>query len=166
MVKYFVESHDFKIIDCPGNICQIKFCSTEGKAFEKARRKLYIIQSEIEVLYIGESNCSIKTRFQRACSSHNYFRKNKKARGGYKGYKWLNKKDNILRDLNVTVAVFNSSFDADKKRAYLEAVEGELVYLIRNNLKYWPKFQNEIHFRNMEGANEIASEIFKKMHLK
>jgi hypothetical protein len=161
---YNFEIYDLQIIDFKDKTCRIKLkIIQEKQALVKDRRKLYIIQNGQEVLYIGEANCSIKVRFQRACSSYNYFIKNKKARGGYKGYKWLDKKSNPARNLRVSVAVFNSTFDSDIKRSFIEAVEGELVYLIRNKLKYWPKFQNEIHFKNEDGAKEIAEEIYKKI---
>ena len=163
MGKYIFENHELNIIDSPNKICRICIDLVEGEAFKKERRKLYIIQSETGILYVGEANCSIKVRFQRACYSYNYYTKNNKARGGYKGYKWLNKKENPTRNLRVFVAIFNSTFDSDKKRAFVEAVEGELVYLIRNRLKYWPKFQNEIHFKNEDGAKEMAEEIFTKI---
>lgn len=163
MNRYIFENYELRIIDGSNKQCRIRIDSAEGEAFKNERRKLYIIQSKTEILYIGEANCSIKIRFQRGCSSFNYYTKNQVARGGYKGYKWLDKKNNCARNLKVSVAVFNSTFDSDKKRSFIEAIEGELVYLIRKNLKYWPRFQNEIHFNNEEGAKEIAEEIFKKI---
>jgi hypothetical protein len=126
---------------------------------------LYIVYLDEEVLYVDEAHTSIKTRFQRGCNAFNYYKKNNDiARGGYKAYKWLNKIDNSERSLNVMVATF--SFDFDNRRDYIEAIEGELVYLIRNKFGYWTKFQNEIHFSNCVGAKEIAESILGKVFKK
>lgn len=59
----------------------------------------------------------------------------------------------------MSVATFSENYDI--KRDVIEAIEGELVYLIRNKFGYWPKFQNEIHFSNCDGAKEIAMEILR-----
>lgn len=163
MSKYVFEKYDFKIIDKSDKTCRIEFHLSNGEAFKEERRKLYIIKSKTEILYVGEANCSIKTRFQRGCTSFNYYVKNNEARGGYKGYKWLDYQKNQERSLSLSVAVFNETFDSDNKRHFIEAIEGELVFLIRKELSYWPKFQNEIHFSNENEAKEIAVEIFEKL---
>jgi hypothetical protein len=163
-MKYTFEKYDLKLIDIENNSCKMALSPNTGDALLKERRKIYIINCENECLYIGEANTSIKTRFQRSCTSFNYFIKNKKTRNGYKGYKWLNKENNQTRNLTVIVAIFNDEYDA--KRDLIEAIEGELVYLIRQKTGFWPKFQNEIHFSNYEGANEIANELFAKIKIK
>jgi len=158
--NYILESYKFEIIDSKDRSCKIKFEENEGLAFNKEKRKLYVIHNKNLVLYVGEANCSIKVRFGRALGSYNHFAKTNKARGGYKGYKWLNKALNIKRSLTVTIAIFNTAYDANDKRSLIEAIEGEFVFLVRQELGYWPKFQNEIHFNNENGAKEIASKIF------
>lgn len=139
--------------------------NSENRALEKNRRKIYIISSSQEVLYIGEAVTSMQTRFKRGCTSYNYFIKNKKARNGYRGYKWLNNKENLERKLIVNVAIFESEYNAAEKRNIIEAIEAELVHLTRSQLGYWPKFQNEIHFQNDEDAKETAAAIFKEISL-
>ena len=161
--KYIFESHRFEIIDCKDNTCKIKFNEETGEAFKKDRRKIYIIQNAQSILYVGEANCSIKERFRRSCNSFNHYARTEKARGGYKGYKWLNNALNSKRSLMVSIAIFNPLFDDDGKRSFIEAIEGELVFLIRNEFGYWPKFQNEIHFQNEAGAKEIALKIFNEI---
>jgi len=156
-MDYIFENYNLNLLDCDENTCKIQLHPKQGQALLKERRKLYILHFNNEILYVGEANNSIKTRFQRGCNSFNYYIKKGFARNGYKGYKWLNK-ENLYRNLLVTVVIFNDRYDNDRK--FIEAVEGELVYLTRNKLKYWPKFQNEIHFSNYEGAKEIAEEIF------
>lgn len=156
-MKYIFEKYNLSLLDYDDNSSKTQLYPKHGKALLKERRKLYIIHYNNEILYIGEAHNSIKTRFQRGCASFNFFNKNGKARGGYKGYKWLNRENNFYRNLFVSVAIFNNQYDDN--RSFIEAIEGELVYLTRNKFNYWPKFQNEIHFSNCDGAKEIAEEI-------
>lgn len=160
-MEYIIEKYVLKLIDFEDNTCKTELSPQKGQAFLRERRKLYLVYHESEVLYIGETHTSIKTRFQRGCTAFNYFINKKKARGGYKGYKWLNKEENPMRNLKVAVATFNKNYDPDDKRAFIEAIEGELVYLIRNQYGYWPKFQNEIHFSNCEGPKDNAKDILE-----
>lgn len=161
--RFHIENIEFEIIDCDDSKCRIKFDINEGAAFSKERRKIYIIHDNEEVLYVGEANCSIKERFQRSLVSFNHFVTKGVARGGYKGYKWLNKTINLTRRLTATVVVFGAQFDDADKRGYIEAIEGELVFLVRKELGYWPKFQNEIHFQNQDMAGVIALTIFEEL---
>jgi hypothetical protein len=158
-----IEKYNLLIIDKNDSTCSVKLVPKVGNALIKERRKLYIISNKTEVLYVGEANTSILKRFQRGCSSFNHYIKNGKARGGYKGYKWLNKVNNYERSLKVTVATFRE--DYDDRRDFIEAIEGELVYLIRNRFGYWPRFQNEIHFSNCEESKEIALNLLEKLFL-
>jgi hypothetical protein len=160
-MEYTIEKYDLKLIDNEDNTCKVTLLPNNGAALIKERRKLYIIHFENVFLYVGEANTSIKTRFQRGCTSFNYFIRNEKARNGYKGYKWLDKVNNLKRDLTVSVITFNEEYDT--RRDYIEAIEGELVYSIRKKSGAWPKFQNEIHFSNCDGAKEIAASILEKV---
>ena len=47
--------------------------------------------------------------------------------------------------------------------SFVESVEAELVYLVRNKTGKWPKNQNEIHFNNfeIEKAKQVAEKIYK-----
>lgn len=161
-MPYTFETFELRIIDAIDNSCKTELSPKNGAALLKESRKLYIVYHGKEMLYVGEANTSIKTRFQRGCNAFNYYKRNNdNARNGYKGYKWLNKELNNHRDLTVSVITFSQKYD--DKREFIEAIEGELVYLIRNKHGYWPKFQNEIHFSNCEGAREIAEKIFEKI---
>lgn len=157
-MNYTIEKYRLELVDTEMNSCKIVISPEKGLAFLNERRKLYIVYQNNEMLYVGEANTSIKTRFQRGCTAFNYFIKNGKARDGYKGYKWLDKKENSQRNLDVSVVTFTQEYD--NNREMIEAIEGELVYLIRNKLGYWPKFQNEIHFSNCNEARVIANDIF------
>ena len=163
MMRYnelIFETYQLKITDNDNLSCSIKLEPTAGVALLKAKRKLYIVYHGNEILYVGEAHTSIKTRFQRGCTAFNHYTIIGKARGGYKGYKWLDKIDNPQRNLTVSVVTFPEEYNSN--REFIEAIEGELVYLVRNKLGYWPKFQNEIHFSNYDGAKEIAGVILDK----
>lgn len=131
-----------------------------AESLKSERRKIYIVKDDERFLYVGEADTSIKKRFQRSFTSYRFFVKNKKARGGYKGYKWIShyaeKKDHLL---TIYVTIFDKVHDAN--RQFVEAVEGELVFLIRDSTGIWPEFQNEIHFSNNGMAKDIAKQIFE-----
>jgi hypothetical protein len=160
-MEVLFETFNLNITDNDDLTCSIKLEPNKGEALLKERRKLYVVYYGNEILYVGEANTSIKKRFQRSCSSYNHYITKGKARGGYKGYKWLNKKDNAQRSLKLAVVTFSAEYD--DKRDFIEAIEGELVYLIRNKYSYWPMFQHEIHFSNCDGAIEIAEGILGKV---
>ncbi|HEX7413077.1 MAG TPA: hypothetical protein VF411_03445, partial [Bacteroidia bacterium] len=116
----------------------------------------HLITKEREYLYIGEADTSIKIRFQRGFCSYRYYKKNNKTRrDGYKGYKWI-EADFKNKKLNVFVATFPFITKTEDKsdRNLLEAVEGELVFLVREKTNKWPLYQNEIHFWNEEDKHK------------
>lgn len=157
------EHYQLTLLDHPNKTVSVRLNEKNGTALKKERRKLYVIYYEKEILYVGEANSSLMTRFQRSCTSFNYHVINGNSRNGYKGYKWLNA-INRQRNLRVLTLIFDETKDND--REFVEAVEGELVFLIRKELNYWPKFQHEIHFRNRPGAFEVAKLIFRKLPTK
>ncbi|UOX32947.1 hypothetical protein LXD69_12975 [Flavobacterium sediminilitoris] len=161
-MEYIIEKYNLKLIDAENNSCKTEIFPHEGLAFLNERRKLYVVYHASEIFYVGEAHTSIKTRFQRGYNAYNYYKRNNDtARNGYKGYKWLNKEHNSHRTLAVSVVTFPEEYDCN--REMIEAIEGELVYLIRNKFGYWPNFQNEIHFSNCEGALEIAEDILNEI---
>ena len=140
----------------------LEWVSGPKKAMEQINRKLYVIKQGERFLYVGEANCPIVTRLRRGFNSYRYFVKNGKGRGGYQGYKWIKLSDSeVPPEINVYVLVFEEKHD--KFRGFVEAVEGELVYLIRRETLQWPEFQNEIHFNNEKGSGQIAEEVFAKL---
>ena len=157
-ISFITEKYRLKIKD--NEKCTIELLPEEDlkvDALKQERRKLYIVHNGNEILYVGEANTSIKTRFQRSLRSHNYFVVNQK-RQGY-AYKWLDIV-NKARELTVTVIIFDDNLDDN--RSFVEAIEGDLVFIIRKEFGYWPKFQNEIHFSNEKDAEHIAITIFEK----
>lgn len=163
MENLIFENYEFEI-QSEGNNCSIQFENKEGFAFNKERRKIYIVCNGQDILYIGEANSSLKRRFKNGCDSYNLHIKGQ-TRGGYKGYKWLNPKNNPHRKLGVYVIIFDEEFDPKEKRPFIEAIEGELVYEVRKKTGKWPKFQNEIHFSNFENTYQIAQNILVRFLL-
>ncbi|MDO8578754.1 MAG: hypothetical protein Q7R50_06200 [Dehalococcoidales bacterium] len=49
-------------------------------------------------------------------------------------------------------------------KSSVEAIEGELVYYIREKTGKWPKYQMEIHFHSdvTEGESQIARSILSQ----
>lgn len=160
-MAYNHQSIPFQINYSESGTCTIQFAENEGIAFQKERRKIYLVANGTEILYVGEAHTSIKERFRRSCTSFNYHIRNNRevARGGYKGYKWLDPENNSNRNLAVHVFVFDESYDTN--RDFIEAIEGEIVYLVRKNTNNWPEYQNEIHFHNELGAAGIAEKILR-----
>lgn len=166
MIDYKFEKYKLNIEDKEENTSFVKLELLEGNGIaltDEERRKVYIVHSDKEVLYVGEAHTSMKTRMQRGYTAFNYLQKNNKRRNGYGGYKWLDRKENTERNLILSVAMFGEEYDGDEKRKIIEAIEGELVYLVREEKGMWPKFQNEIHFRNIDEAKETAVSILAQV---
>jgi len=121
-----------------------------GKAFKKDRGKIYIISKGKKVVYVGETKRSIIKRLndsRNAIYRHQFFTDRNKD-----------------TELIVSIAVFAEEYN-DSHKEILEAIEGEIVYLIRNNSGSWPMFQNEIHFHNTPGAEKLAKYILANLNL-
>ena len=73
-----------------------------------------------------------------------------KGEHGYYGYKW---KD--LQEVELLVWNFPGS-----TQDYVESIEAELVYIIREKTGNWPKYQMEIHFH---GATEEERKVAKSI---
>jgi len=126
--------------------------------------KIYIVKQGNNFLYVGMAKQSIRTRFY---GSFRAFSKKKKngvtEYGGYSGYKWLEKYQNTGKHLDLIVfPIINKTIQDDIINA--EAIEAEIVFLIRNNPPYkWPLSQHEIHFHNLKGAKETALKIYNEI---
>lgn len=141
--------------------------SGEKLALNEEYRKLYIVSSKTHYLYVGDANTSINKRFQRGFAAYRSFVSHGKGRNGYKGYKWIEPGEKT-GSLEVIVVIFKSE---PLSRNFVEAIEGEIVYLIRKKTGEWPIYQNEIHFwqeneRNETlGSKKLAAEIYNELIL-
>lgn len=133
---------------------------TETTGLQDERRKLYVILSGKEIWYVGEAHSSMQVRVQRGFSAYRHLKKHKSKRGGYGGYKWIEEFAK-KKSARVHVFVFDKKYDDD--RTAIEAIEGELVFLIRQRTGAWPRYQNEIHFTNSAAAKKIAAGIYSEI---
>lgn len=121
--------------------------------------KIYVLKKGEDVLYIGFTQQSIGARLSGGMYASGSY--------GYHGYKWKQDYDEV--DLLVFVGdeTFNGIPDHDAQiRLKYEAIEAELVYLIREQTKRWPEYQNEIHFNNihLNDAKEVAKGIYAALN--
>lgn len=89
--------------------------------------KLYVVKQGKVIYYVGITSQDIRKRLRYGFSAQ--------GKHGYHGYKW--------KDLD-TAELLVWSFPG--KTTDVEAIEAELVYLIRERTGKWPKYQMEIHF--------------------
>jgi hypothetical protein len=104
--------------------------------------KLYIIHHNNHIYYVGYAGQPITARLR--------YGLNPRSTKGYAGYKWKHQEE-----VSITIFTFSSIniviTDSDR-RLFVEAVEAEVVYGIRNRTGRWPEYQNEIHFNNNNTA--------------
>jgi len=92
-------------------------------------QKIYIVKDSKDICYVGTTSQPMSSRLRTGFIDNGHY--------GYHGYKWKDK----LKRAELLVWAFPSV-----SRDSIEAIEGELVYLIRNRTGRWPKHQMEIHF--------------------
>ena len=129
--------------------------ANNGKCF-----KIYIVKNGNRFLYVGMAKQSIRSRF--AGSFRAFLKKQENGvseYSGYSGYKWIDEFQKSKEELDLIVVPFNDKISENDK-SFIEAIEAEIVYLIRNKTNQWPIKQHEIHFHNIQGTKEIAEEIF------
>lgn len=111
--------------------------------------KLYVVKNNREIYYVGITIQDIRKRLRGGFYA--------KGEHGYYGYKWKNEE---------TVEMLIWCFP-DFVKEQVEAIEGELVYLIRNRTGNWPAYQMEIHFHpdatdeEQQIAESILTECLK-----
>lgn len=105
--------------------------------------KIYLAKYKDDIVYVGITTQSITNRLRGgfiATSKH-----------GYHGYKWKN-----LNEIDLAIFFFENPIEK------IEAIEAEIVYLIRSETGFWPKYQTEIHFHNAtKKEKEIARAIYE-----
>ena len=92
-------------------------------------QKLYVVKDCKDICYVGITSQPMSSRLRTGFIDNGHY--------GYHGYKW---KDKITE---AELLIWNFP---DQTSAYVEAIEAELVYYIREKTGNWPKYQMEIHF--------------------
>lgn len=113
--------------------------------------KIYLLKKDGEILYVGITKMPLSSRFRYGLTAL--------GKNGYYGYAWkaLAPRKGQSGPIDLFVYVYNS-----KERT--EAIEAEVVYLIRNKTGRWPRYQTEIHFHQADDAEkEIAQGIYKQV---
>ena len=109
-------------------------------------QKLYVVKDGTDICYVGITSRPISSRLRDGFVDNGHY--------GYHGYKWKDK----LKQAELLIWSF-----PDKEQGFVEAIEGELVYLIRNQTGKWPKYQMEIHFHQASELQiQIARSIFNE----
>jgi len=104
-------------------------------------QKLYVIRDDKNICYVGITSQPISSRLRVGFIDDGHY--------GYHGYKW---KDKLKQAELLVWALPNRARDS------VEAIEGELVYYIREKTGNWPKYQMEIHFHK---ASETQKQVAK-----
>ena len=97
--------------------------------------KLYIISSENTPIYVGQTIRRIRRRLNDGFNA-------------IYGYQWR-----YLGEATIDIWTLEGG-DA----MALETVEGEVVFLIRQNSGQWPQYQTEIHFHQSNGTHRAAAQ--------
>jgi len=119
--------------------------------------KLYVVKDNATILYVGIAKQTIKARFQGSFRAYTIKSvKEIPEYNGYSGYKWIKEYINTDKILDLYIIRLNEINDKEK----CEAIEAELVFLIRQTKSQWPLYQNEIHFHEKHPeAKEIAIKL-------
>ena len=135
-----VSKTDYKCISVNGNATD-HFIAPDTKA---GIQKLYVLKNGNEIYYIGVTSQSMSSRLRIGYRA--------KGEQGYHGYKWIGK----ISKAELLVWCFT-----ENDRSPVEAIEGELVYFVRNHTGKWPTFQMEIHFH--PDASDTEKQIAKTL---
>jgi len=134
--KIRISGGEIASIEIAGQIIP-KFPSPASK---NKRPKLYVIVSGIKIIYVGITSQSLRARLRWGFKA--------KGEQGYYGYKW---KD--LSEVEMLVWYFPGS-----QLSSVEAIEAEMVYLVRLHTDAWPKYQMEIHFHQSSVEDKKLAE--------
>lgn len=128
-----------------GKIASIKSDSRLETPFKKPVTdkhiaKLYIVIYKSDVIYVGSTKQDIRSRLRYGFTA--------KGKHGYYGYSWKN-----LQKVDLCILCFPK-----RTTKQVEAIEAELVYLIRHHTGRWPEYQTEIHFNNIPKKEKLLAE--------
>ena len=141
-----VSKTDYKCISVNGKTTD-RFITPDTKV---GIQKLYVLKNGNEIYYIGVTSLSMSSRLRSGYRA--------KGEHGYYGYKWIGK----ISRAELLVWCFTKSH-----RSRAEAIEGELVYLVRNRTGKWPKYQMEIHFHpDVSDKEKLIAEALASMCLR
>lgn len=157
--KYVIETHSLVARSTPLHGLSFRLHSPETFFNPSEELLIYVVLDENDFIYVGSSK-NLTRRLRSGFASYRFAVKNGKGKNGYRGYKWAELlESNSSKKLTICTCVvppINGQITA-------EAVEAELVYLIRQVTGLWPLFQNEIHFSNNKEAATVAMKIWDEL---
>ncbi len=122
-----------------------------GLANKEKLSKIYILRQGKEILYVGITKTPLSNRIGSGLKAT--------GKKGYHDYKW---KVLAKKHQSEVIDLFVYLFRDEEKT---EAIEAEVVYLIRNKTGKWPKYQTEIHFHYNASIEEkrLAQRIYNQI---
>jgi hypothetical protein len=116
---------------------RVSAASAAASGLDTETPKLYVVAHGKHIVYVGACpGGHLRRRLQGGLRAD--------GRHGYHGYHWKG----LPVDVHVATNFCPKLTDATCKD-FVEAVEAELVFLIRTAAKRWPTHQSEIHFHNL-----------------
>jgi len=124
-----VEPHD-------GGRCHFRYPATASKL-----PKIYAVTRGKNIIYVGHTTQPMATRLRQGLAAT--------GQHGYHGYAWK-------KSARVGLTVW---FFPGESPERIEAIEAELVYLIRSRTGEWPEAQTEIHFHRVSEDDKRLAEL-------
>ena len=130
-------------------------------------QKLYVVSEGTNPIYVGATNQPIKDRLRQGFQAN--------VVNGYRGYLWrhflreatidiwtLEVENQDIEEMNGGPSIVLADGDRDRKeKIVVEALEAEVVLLIREQIGHWPMYQSEIHFHQPgAGVHAAARQVF------
>ena len=103
--------------------------------------KLYVVSDGKKPIYIGQTRQPIGNRMRSGFKSDGSH--------GYHGYAWRHCGTSATIDVWVQ--------EAEEDPDWIETVEAEVVFLIRQEYGQWPQYQTEIHFHQSKPVHRAAA---------
>ena len=113
--------------------------------------KIYILTSNNKIVYVGYTGQSIGSRLNYGMRAN--------GKNGYHGYKWKKELDKVNLHVFVFEPFVKDEKETKKQKEFVEAIEAEIVFKVRNETGGWPKYQNEIHFNKFYTLEHAIEKI-------
>jgi len=126
LAVYRLEFRDGRLVPCA--LANRPVTSFQAPVTQSKLSKLYVIKHAGKIVYVGQTRQPMASRLRQGFQAQ--------GEHGYHGYSWSQ-----LSSVEMLVWCL-PALDA----ATVEAVEAEIVYLVRHNTGQWPEHQTEIHF--------------------
>ena len=138
------DRHRYRVRLKDGRVEHVELEGSQSRGFRapatgKKLPKLYVIVHGKQVVYVGYTVQPMATRIHQGLQAS--------GKHGYHGYAWK-----TLTNLELVVWFFPGA-----RAEQVEAIEAELVYLLRKSTGQWPGFQTEIHFHRVSERDKTMA---------